>query len=102
MVSKNTKSGIYLIINTINGKFYIGSSCDIPRRFRSHRKCLNKNTHDNIHLQNAWNKYGESNFSFEIYTNCFPNELLLNEQFLSRWEQKTQVSLDLGMNATYP
>lgn len=73
-------SGLYRIINKVNGKFYIGSSSDINRRFISHKNYLNKNKHDNIHLQNAWNKYGKENFLFEIYKKCDINTLIEEEQ----------------------
>lgn len=59
-------SVIYKILNTVNGKFYIGSTIDAKRRWKEHRSKLNKNKHINLHLQNSWNKYGESSFSFNI------------------------------------
>ena len=58
--------GVYKILNCKNNKFYIGSSVDIERRFESHRKELIAGTHNNKHLQNAWNKYGESCFRFLV------------------------------------
>ena len=63
-MSKN--SGIYKITNLINKKYYIGSSLDIKRRWKEHRRNLIKNKHNNIHLQKSWNKYGENSFLFEI------------------------------------
>lgn len=53
------KSGIYMIINNINEKKYIGSAKNIDKRWYEHRYTLNKNCHDNSLLQNAWNKYGK-------------------------------------------
>jgi group I intron endonuclease len=73
-------SGIYKITNTVNGKFYIGSSQDIERRWRDHRSALNHNKHHTAHLQSAWNKYGEESFSFAIIFRCQPDELLDYEQ----------------------
>jgi len=58
--------GIYKIENLVNGKFYIGSSVDILKRWNHHSGDLNSNRHCNSYLQRAWNKYGEDNFSFEI------------------------------------
>ena len=58
--------GVYKILNRKNGKFYIGSSVDIEKRFNSHRKKLIAGTHNNKHLQNAWNKYGEDSFEFFV------------------------------------
>ena len=53
-------SGIYKILNKINGKFYIGSAVNFKRRFARHKRLLNINCHPNEYLQNAWNKYWES------------------------------------------
>lgn len=58
--------GVYKILNHKNGKFYIGSSINIEKRFNSHRKELIAGTHNNKHLQNAWNKYGENSFEFLV------------------------------------
>ena len=55
-------SGIYKIVNKVNGKYYVGSSNDVLKtRFYEHKRLLTKNKHFNVKLQNAWNKYGESN-----------------------------------------
>lgn len=59
-------SGIYKITNKIDGRSYIGRAINIGRRWNAHRGDLNKNIHRNRHLQNAWNKYGSQNFTFEI------------------------------------
>lgn len=41
--------GIYRIQNKQNGKFYLGSSCDIQRRWRDgHVNKLRKNQHETI------------------------------------------------------
>ena len=60
------EQGIYKIINLINGKFYIGSSNNLIKRWRDHLYRLRNNKHMNKHLQNAYNKYGESSFAFVI------------------------------------
>jgi group I intron endonuclease len=64
------KSGIYCIENLVNGKKYIGLSNDCSRRKREHFNLLNKNKHENRHLQNAWNFYGEDSFSFYVIEHC--------------------------------
>ena len=64
----NTRiSGIYMIVNEISGKLYIGSSADCQTRWRDHQHRLRTGKRlDNQHLQSAWNLYGESAFRFEI------------------------------------
>lgn len=49
-------SGVYLIINLLSNKFYIGSSKDLKHRMRNHFNDLKNNTHRNIHLQRAYRK----------------------------------------------
>lgn len=73
-------SGVYVIKNTENGKFYIGSSAHVERRWRGHRSYLRRNVHDNDYLQNAWNKYGEDVFEFDIIVECGRDDLLWIEQ----------------------
>jgi group I intron endonuclease len=74
-------SGIYQIINTINGKIYIGSSVNLKQRFNDHKKLLRHNKHPNKHLQSAWLQYGENNFVFTILEYVEPLSLLIREQF---------------------
>jgi group I intron endonuclease len=74
------KSGIYKITNLKNGKFYIGSSKDIERRWWEHKNELNKNSHINKKLQNSWNFYGKDNFKFEIIEELKDKNLLLERE----------------------
>ena len=59
-------SGIYYIKNIQNNKIYIGSSIDIEHRISDHFRALKANKHDNIYLQNSYNKYGKNNFCYGI------------------------------------
>jgi len=72
--------GIYIIENVVNGKKYLGSSKEIEKRFRRHKKDLKNGNHHNIYLQRSWNKYGESNFIFTCIKECDINSLLDVEQ----------------------
>lgn len=74
------KSGIYKITNKITNKFYIGSAVDIKTRWSVHKRRLKTNSHDNEHLQNAWNKDGIQNFLFEIVELCERDILIQVEQ----------------------
>lgn len=58
--------GIYKIINETTGKYYVGSSINIHKRWKKHRKMLRGKCHDNNHLQRAWLKYGQESFKFVI------------------------------------
>lgn len=73
------ESGVYTIICLPTNKIYVGNSKNIYKRLATHKTRLRNYLHVNGHLQNAWNKYGEDNFSFEILELC-------EEQFLESCE----------------
>lgn len=84
-----TKSGIYIIRNLINDKFYIGQAQDLHRRWKEHRNALRGNYHVNRHLQSAWNKYGENAFKFIVLEYCDIEQLDECEQvYLDNHAQK--------------
>lgn len=56
------KSGVYCILNIQNNKKYIGSSKNIWQRLQKHFSLLRKNKHENIILQNSFNKNEENVF----------------------------------------
>lgn len=74
------KSGIYKITNTINNKFYIGSSIKLQTRLINHFSSLKKGYHKNLHLQSSYNKYGDV-FAFEILEYCSKELLISKEQY---------------------
>jgi group I intron endonuclease len=57
---------IYEIKNIINDWRYIGCSKNVKTRWAEHKLGLQNNKHHNIHLQRAWNKYGEGAFEWNI------------------------------------
>ena len=63
-------SGIYFIMCTTTNKYYIGQAVNIQKRWTTHLSTLRHNKHFNKKLQRAWNKYGESSFSFSILEEC--------------------------------
>lgn len=73
--------GIYIIMNLVNGKFYIGSSCNIKNRLWGHKGDLKNNKHHSSLLQRAYNKYGINNFIFTTVENCSKENLLDREQY---------------------
>jgi len=74
-------SGIYVILNLVNGKVYVGSSKYVNGRLADHKILLARGIHGNAHLQSAWNKHGSAMFSFEVLRECPEDELLEQEQF---------------------
>lgn len=84
-----TKTGIYLIVNLINNKCYIGSAskthknkskCGFYWRWYTHIYQLKNNNHHNKILQNSFNKYGIENFEFHILEYCDRDQCILQEQ----------------------
>jgi group I intron endonuclease len=59
--------GVYRIINTVNGKFYIGSTKNAKGRKKAHFNDLKRGKHHCEHLQRAWNKEVDTAvFKFEM------------------------------------
>ena len=63
---KVNDGGIYLIKNISDSKVYVGSARRLIERISLHKHQLRNNKHHSIHLQNAWNKYGEDVFIFGV------------------------------------
>ena len=101
------KAGIYRIINSSNGKCYVGSSIDINRRRLEHFSALSHNRHVNNHLQNAYNKYGKDSFIFEVIENLeitdnIKEDLLEREQFwIDNLKPEYNILLVAGSNLGY-
>ena len=93
--------GIYIIKCTKNNKVYIGQSVNIKHRFYEHKGLLKNNKHINSHLQNAFNKYGEEFFVFEVLEtideNDYTKEKLdaLEKQYISKFKSNER---DFGYN----
>jgi len=86
-MSTEIVTGIYLIRNTVNGKFYFGSAIDIFNiRWPRHKRHCRGNYHENLHLQRAWNKYGEEAFEIEVKAECSIEQLFpLEQYYLDMW-----------------
>lgn len=73
---------VYRILNVINLNQYIGSTVNFNKRKQLHIKRLQSNKHHSPYLQNAWNKYGEDVFKFEIIETVSSKEILIaREQY---------------------
>ncbi len=76
-------SGIYMILNLENKKFYIGSTINMWTRRREHFTELARGDHHNDYLQRSWVKYGEDNFRFYIVEEMkFPFDYTQNQKDL--------------------
>src|SRR6266581_4074152 len=95
MTSFPTTSGIYRITCIVTGKFYIGSAINLCKRKNIHLHALRRNTHENPKLQNAWNKYGEPTFTFEVLELVLPMSLTAREQY---WFEKLKPFDNKGFN----
>jgi group I intron endonuclease len=74
-------SGIYQIVNTVNGHKYVGSAKKLSNRKNVHVCELRNKQHGNGHLQRAWDKYGEKCFEFSVLEICDINLLIEREQY---------------------
>lgn len=73
--------GIYTIKSVKDNKILVGQSINIVRRLSQHKFHLKNNTHDNRHLQSAYNKYGIDNFQFQILLICEEEHLYSEENY---------------------
>lgn len=82
-IKKGEKCGIvYKLINTVNSKFYIGSTIHPFNRLFKHFSLLKTNKHTNRYLQKAYNKYGFPAFKIEIIEqNLDFSKVLEREQY---------------------
>ena len=77
----NKISAVYKITNTITGDFYIGSSKDVKRRWRAHKKPSTWKRYSNSQLYQDMQKYGTDKFEFEVIAE-------VEESFLKEKEQQ--------------
>lgn len=103
---KEENSGIYKIENIINGKFYIGSSKELRRRFVNHFRKLITGNHSSVKFQNSFNKYGCNAFEVSVLEYCEIDKLIEREQYyldilLEAQEyikKKKSIFSELGLN----
>lgn len=89
--------GIYCIENLINHKKYIGQSQQIEIRIKRHFRELRKGIHHCVHLQRAFDKYGESCFTWSVIRECSENDDL-NE--IEKYYIEFYDSFNNGYNST--
>jgi len=60
------RPGVYMIENQADYMRYIGGATDVQMRIWKHRAELRHGRHRNHALQQAWDQYGEDNFTFMV------------------------------------
>lgn len=83
--------GVYKLTftNSVSNKVYIGSSMSVRKnsyygirtRWGKHADLLKAGIHYSKKLQNAYNKYGENNLTFEIIDSCDGKDVVDTENF---------------------
>jgi group I intron endonuclease len=73
------KSGVYALVNRINGKVYVGSSKNITYRLRRHYKDLVKGIHWNAQLQSSYTRGDD--FCMVVLEFCDVHDLIDREQY---------------------
>ena len=79
--------GIYALVNTVNGKFYVGQSVTVRRRCRNHWSHLRSKTYTavNPHLQAAFDKYGEQAFVSVLLEGGLPRDVGILNAAENKW-----------------
>lgn len=77
-----SKTGIYQILNLVNGKYYIGRTTNLERRRNQHFNHLSNGDHISPEFQEDYLKYGENAFEFSVIVYCRPSELPFYEVLL--------------------
>jgi len=75
---------VYQIVNSVNGRVYVGETTRGEIRWIEHRKKLRGNYHDNSNLQADFNQFGEDVFEWSII-----QELPKDKEVLEREETNT-------------
>lgn len=74
--NKKVFNGVYLIHNIEHDRKYIGSSKDINRRFRTHKRELSVGSHNNRFMQKDYDEVGPNMFKYIILERDIPEDLL--------------------------
>lgn len=81
MESLPRTSGVYKITCMANGKVYIGSTENLWVRWRAHLRHLQRGSHANRNLQNAWRTYGATAFVCEVVELVLVSFIYAREQY---------------------
>lgn len=89
---------IYYIRQLSTSKTYIGLTTDFVRRRGEHLYELRHNKHYNQHLQNAWNKYAESDFEFGVLEEICGTQEDLKQAEVRLIEEFSTTDKKIGFN----
>jgi len=75
-------------MNIIDGKRYVGSAKRLVERVSLHKHQLRNNRHHSIHLQRAWNKYGEDVFIFGVIEiiNNLTDLIIIEQKYIDKYK----------------
>lgn len=91
----NKKCGVYKITNDVTGKFYIGSSIDINKRWKTHIHASKNPKYNHLELYKDFNEYGIDSFTFEIIEECTAEERHDKEyEYIKEYQ-----AVEIGYNA---
>lgn len=89
---------IYMAVNTVNGKAYVGQALDFDERRIEHLRDARRG--GRYHFQNALRKYGEDAFGWRVLASGVPqSQLDTQERFWIRFYQ-TRSEEGMGYNHT--
>lgn len=92
--------GVYVALCKSNGRYYVGSSCDIAKRKSRHLKDLRKGKHHNSFFQRVFNKYGEESFVWKIkQVETIEQALALEQHYLYKSTLDGK-AMNIGLGAT--
>lgn len=96
-------SGIYIIRNICNQKFYIGSAFNFSNRWWCHLSDLRAGKHTNKHLQASFNKNGEDSFTFSVLEVIDNKDDLLNREqhFIDTLQPHYNICKQVGRPPVY-
>lgn len=94
-------SGVYMIHNKVNGRKYIGSTTDINRRIKTHKRELERGSHNNRFMQKDYDEAGPNNFDYVILEKDIKEDLLT--AYEKYWIYKhNSIVMYLGYNFMFP
>lgn len=90
--------GIYIILNVINNKCYIGHSTNLGNRLTKHFSLLRNNKHDNHKLQEDFNFFKEESFKLGVLEYTNENFLEKEQEYVNKYSPEYNITKDVIKN----